>query len=55
MYFPSYFTFSRSQSFGLLLLAVGSALVLLAVGYALLPAVAYALLGSFHHFSPARR
>ena len=35
--------------------AIGSALVLSAVGYALLPAVGCALLGSFHHFSPSRR
>ena len=34
---------------------VGSALVLPAVGCALLPAVGYALLGSFHHFTPSRR
>ena len=35
--------------------AVGSALVLPAVGYALLPAVGCALLGSFHNFFPSRR
>ena len=43
MYFPSYFSLSRSQSFGLLSL-------LLALLFS-----CSALLGSFHHFSPSRR
>ena len=38
----------------LVLHAVGFAL-LLAVGFALMPAVGFALLGSFHHFSLSRR
>ena len=39
----------------LLLPAVGVALLLPADGFALLPAVGFALLGSFHRFSPSRR